>query len=383
VADIAHEIFGVSRGSAVLRRGEFWALQNVSFDLGKGSCLGIVGRNGSGKTSLLKLVAGLLKLDEGRITVQGRVAPLIAVGAGFSPLLTGRENIGINLAILGLSDAEIRREMDSVIAFAEIEAALDAPVRTYSSGMVARLGFACAVHTRPDLLLIDETLSVGDMRFRQRCYRRLADLKDQGVSFLLVSHNAWTVTAICDSAIYLSGGHVRVIGEPHEVMRRYAEELSEDEGLELTAIGSKPENAADSPARILGIKFRDHAQREIQSPSAGRPLRVCIRIHAAEPVQSVHVSIAIRDRLQEGDWLTRLNQSTTPQAFDIEPGESEFHCDLPSLNLGPGSYLMKITLRQGSLRCFDAVESFPFRVTDPNGMGLSTLVQPNTWSLAR
>jgi lipopolysaccharide transport system ATP-binding protein len=214
--DITTDLVGMRQESEHLRPKEFWALDDVSFQLRRGDALGLVGKNGSGKSTLLRIIAGLIKPDRGSVRIKGRVAPLIALGAGFNPILSGRENIYTNMSILGLSKAEIEERFDDVVAFAEIGDALDSPVQSYSSGMAARLGFASAIHTFPDILLIDEVLAVGDAKFRTKCYQHLAKLREQGTSFILVSHNALSIMAICDTAIYLSKSKLKLSGEAKE-----------------------------------------------------------------------------------------------------------------------------------------------------------------------
>ena len=185
--DTAKELMGQS-GSDTLRADEFWALDNVSFELARGECLGVIGRNGAGKTTLLKMLSGLTKPDKGRIELRGRTGALIALGAGFNPILTGRENIYVNGAVLGLTRKEIDHKFDEIVDFAEIKPFIDTPVQNYSAGMQVRLGFAVATAIRPDVLLLDEVLAVGDVAFRAKCYDRLADIRDQA-AFVLVSHD--------------------------------------------------------------------------------------------------------------------------------------------------------------------------------------------------
>lgn len=203
VQDIASEVVGTREKSQRLRQKEFWALKDVSFELRRGEALGLVGANGSGKTTLLRIISGLIKPDSGSVEVKGRVAPLIALGAGFIPILTGRENIYANMSILGLSKKEIDERFQDVIDFAEIGDAIDAPVQSYSSGMAARLGFASAIHTDPDILLIDEVLAVGDIKFKSKCHRRLHELRQNGTSFVLVSHQPQSILNVCNQAVYL------------------------------------------------------------------------------------------------------------------------------------------------------------------------------------
>ena len=189
VRDIASELVGNRRDRSELRKYEFWANRDITFQVQRGECLGLIGRNGAGKTTLLKMLNGLIKPDRGRITMHGRIGALIALGAGFNPILTGRENIYINGSVLGLSKREIDRKVDEIIDFADVRDAIDAPVRTYSSGMMVRLGFAVATAiTKPDVLILDEVLAVGDAQFRYKCYNRVGQLK-RNTAVIFVSHS--------------------------------------------------------------------------------------------------------------------------------------------------------------------------------------------------
>ncbi|QFY90654.1 ABC transporter ATP-binding protein [Magnetovirga frankeli] len=210
--DIAAELLPGERDlerHATLRPGEFWAVDDVSFELRRGECLGLIGRNGAGKTTLLKMLNGLIKPDKGRIEIRGRVSGLIALGAGFNPILTGRENIYVNGSVLGLKKAEIDKELDRIVEFADLQTFIDAPVQTYSSGMAVRLGFAIASSLRPEVLLIDEVLAVGDASFRTKCYNRIFDLRDYAAT-IFVSHSMAQVAKICDVGLLLNQG--RMVG---------------------------------------------------------------------------------------------------------------------------------------------------------------------------
>jgi len=208
-----------------LREGEFWANQNISFEVKRGESLGLIGYNGAGKTTLLKMLNGLIKPDTGSIEIHGKVGALIALGAGFNPILTGRENIYVNGSILGLHKKEIEGKLDEIIDFAELEAAIDAPVRTYSSGMQVRLGFAiAAVIIKPDILLLDEVLAVGDFKFRAKCLSRVNELKRSGTSLILVSHIAQQIVQNCDKCLFLQNGQIEAIGPTIEVYRLYEDQ---------------------------------------------------------------------------------------------------------------------------------------------------------------
>ena len=205
-----------------LRPDEFWANKDISFALKRGECLGLIGRNGAGKTTLLKMLNGIIKPDFGSIEMKGKIGALIALGAGFSPILTGRENTYVNGSILGINKKDIDRKLDEIIDFAEIEDAIDAPVRTYSSGMKVRLGFAiAAVLTNPDILLLDEVLAVGDFKFRAKCLSRVNQLKQNGTSLILVSHIAQLIIQNTNKCLFLQNGQIRAMGETREIYKLY------------------------------------------------------------------------------------------------------------------------------------------------------------------
>jgi len=219
--DILREMLGLRHDGGRLRPNEFLALDNVNLEIRRGETLGLVGANGCGKTTLLRLINGIFPPDAGRITVKGRVGALIAVGAGFHPHMTGRENIYLNGTILGMTRKQIDTNLDSIIAFADIGEFIDAPVSTYSSGMHVRLGFAIAIHSEPDIMLVDEILAVGDARFQRKCLDRIREMRKRGVSFILVTHNMHTVDAMCDRAVLLDRGRVVAIGPPGDVVAQY------------------------------------------------------------------------------------------------------------------------------------------------------------------
>jgi ABC-type polysaccharide/polyol phosphate transport system ATPase subunit len=203
--------------------GELHALKGVSLDVKGGEIFGIVGHNGAGKSTLLRVIARVIRPRSGRVVVKGRVAPLLELGAGFHPELTGRENVFLNGTLLGHSEAALRGRMREIVEFAELRDFIDAPLRTYSSGMVARLGFAVATAFRPDVLLLDEVLAVGDERFQQKCLARIEEFKRQGVTFLVVAHSAGLLRTMCDRLLWLDHGTVRAVGEAARVADSYRE----------------------------------------------------------------------------------------------------------------------------------------------------------------
>ncbi len=208
---------------------EFWALKRVDLESQSGNVVGIIGRNGAGKSTLLKVLAGVINPVEGKVEMNGRIAPLIELGAGFDPELTGRENTYLNGTILGCTNKEISQKMDQIIAFSELGEFIDAPLRTYSSGMIARLGFAIATDVDPDILIVDEVLGVGDASFQAKCTKRMERFREKGVTILLVTHNLEQVEKMCDDVYWLEQGTVHSSGKPSEVVAHYKEFMMERE----------------------------------------------------------------------------------------------------------------------------------------------------------
>jgi ABC-type polysaccharide/polyol phosphate transport system ATPase subunit len=224
--DMGNELVGRRHGGhGGLRPKEFWALKDINFELCRGESLGLIGHNGAGKTTLLKMLNGLIKLDAGRIEMRGRVGALISLGAGFNPILTGRENIYVNASVLGLSRRETDAKLDEIIDFAEIGDFIDTPVQNYSSGMGVRLGFAIASTLNPDVLLLDEVLAVGDMNFQSKCLNRLGSIRKSGTSFILVSHNMVNIRRHCSQVVYLKHGQVQYNGGTDEGVAQYEKDM--------------------------------------------------------------------------------------------------------------------------------------------------------------
>ena len=215
-------------------RKRFTALENVSFEVYRGECFGVIGRNGAGKSTLLGLIAGVLKQDRGKITVKGRVSPLLELGAGFHPELTGRENIILNGVLLGMTKKEVLKKMQQIIEFSELEEFIDQPIRTYSSGMVMRLAFSVVAHLDPQVLLVDEILAVGDIKFQEKCLRKIEDFRKKGVTIVLVSHNIDQVRNMCDRVMWIENHRVRAIGSAQEVCDLYEETLRNEANISIT-----------------------------------------------------------------------------------------------------------------------------------------------------
>jgi ABC-type polysaccharide/polyol phosphate transport system ATPase subunit len=220
VDNLKEYIVRMLRGKAVAV-DEFWALKDVSFNIAKGESFALIGANGSGKSTMLKIISGILTPTKGNVVVNGSIAPLIELGAGFDMELTGRENIFLNGAILGFSKKEMQKKYEEIVDFSELESFIEVPVKNYSSGMVARLGFSCATTVRPDILIVDEILSVGDQRFQEKCNKRMEKMMGAGTTVILVSHSSEDVKRICKKAAWINQGQMMFFGNVNEAMKRY------------------------------------------------------------------------------------------------------------------------------------------------------------------
>jgi lipopolysaccharide transport system ATP-binding protein len=293
------------------RRGRaFWALSDVSFTVRRGEALGIVGRNGSGKSTLMQIIAGTLAPSTGVARVRGRVSALLELGSGFNPAFTGRENVFLAGTILGVTRREMERRFDSIAAFADIGDFLDQPVEVYSSGMHARLAFSVAVCVEPDVLIVDEILSVGDAGFQQRCITRMRSMIDSGVTLLFVSHSADMVKSICSRAVFLRQGRAEAVGEAGPVVDAYTRSIREqaNERAMQAVAARRPELIPPGPAeadrdregsghaRILGVRLLDGSGREASAFIHGESVRVEVRLRAAAALEKVDIVVRIRDK---------------------------------------------------------------------------------------
>ncbi|WP_066382741.1 ABC transporter ATP-binding protein [Anabaena sp. CA = ATCC 33047] len=382
VQDIATELLGGNRKGDTLRRQEFWAIKDVSFQLRRGEALGLVGSNGAGKSTLLRIISGLIKPDTGCVKVRGRVAPLIALGAGFNPILTGRENIYANMAILGLSTQKIKNIFQEVIDFSEIGNAIDAPVQTYSSGMAARLGFACAVHVEPDILLIDEVLAVGDIKFKMKCHRKLAQLREKGTAFILVSHNSHSILNVCESSIYLSQGELITSGETETVIRKYEEDLclsGTEIALGRLVLPEKPK-AESLGVDITSVFFRDEQGNLLEAPLSGEPAYLCVECKSYQKIEQANLGLLVTALSGENGLVQYITSNCDREDLTILPGTSEISMYMPYCSFVPGVYSAKIYIRR-NVQTFDVVESFRFTVKTNKTISKCLFYQPRKWQV--
>ena len=344
VTDILREMISFPPDRSRLRNREFWALDGVDFELRRGETLGIIGSNGSGKSTLLRLLNGIYPPDEGRIEVNGRIAALIAVGAGFHPHMTGRENIVLNGVLLGLSRQEITAVQDEIIAFADVAEFIDAPVSHYSSGMRVRLGFSIAVHANPEILLVDEVLAVGDMKFTNRAYQKLLEVNEHA-STIVISHNLAQISVLCDRVIWLEKGRVRTSGTPSEVIPLYSnEQLTE-------LVQSEQDNILDERVGYDGqiiierVELLNVAGQALQTLAPGDGLRVrChYRSHAAvgTPYFQVDVSSPGKGLITSADMAV----DDQPPKPITSPETSWVEVYFPQLPLAPGVYFLDVHIK--------------------------------------
>ncbi|MBV6624697.1 MAG: ABC transporter ATP-binding protein [Rivularia sp. (in: Bacteria)] len=382
VQDIATEVTGRKRNSGTLRKNEFWALHDVSFKLHKGEALGLVGSNGAGKSTILRIISGLIKPDTGTVKVKGRVAPLIALGAGFNPILSGRENIYANMSILGLPTAEIEKKFDEVVEFAEIADAIDAPVQTYSSGMAARLGFACAVHIEPDILLIDEVLAVGDVKFKMKCHRKLSELRKKGTAFILVTHNSHSILNICESSIYLKKGQLITSGDTEQVIRKYEEDLclsGKENALGRMVLPPKPKEKSNG-LDIVSLCFKDEQDNILETLFTGEPAYLSVECKSYEYIDNANLGMLVT-ALSGGEGLVLYMTSTSDnQDLEIPAGKSEIRMHMPYCSMIPGVYSARIYVRNG-VYSYDIVESFRFTVKANKTISRCQFYQPRKWQV--
>ena len=334
------DVWKAYRKSARRHAEMFWALQHVSFAVHRGASVGVIGRNGAGKSTLLKLLAGITAPTRGRIVIDGRVAALIEVGSGFHPELTGRENVFLSGAILGMRRREISAKLERIVEFAGVQQFIDTPVKWYSSGMYVRLGFAVAAHLEADILLVDEVLAVGDAEFQVKCLQRIQELRDQGTTSLFISHDLTAVERLCDSAVLLEAGTIAATGTPAEVVATYHRRLA----LWDPASGQTSIESPRSGVALTNLTLRNPQEPRAVSFKTGAPVTVSVRYAVARPIDNVEFEI----RYYSADGKTRIAAPRTGERREplhLAPpgGEVQFTCE--SLPLNPGSYAVGAVVR--------------------------------------
>ena len=335
IKDIGRNMFGLSSHSEKLRNGEFWANKNISFELKKGESIGIIGPNGSGKTTLLKMLNGIFWPDKGKITINGKVSALIQVGAGFHPLLTGRENIYVNGAILGMSKQEIDHKFKKIVDFADIGDFLNTSVKYYSSGMFVRLGFAVAIFADPDILLVDEILAVGDMNFRRKCFEKMKSKIDKGMSLVLVTHSMQGLIGIAKETILLNKGKIKYYGSTKDTISKYIDDTNR-----VARYGhiNTATRRGSGEVRIIKAYIIDEKGNEITELSAGDPIRIRCSFKVNKPIKNPKFGFCICDAISRQIVL----YANTYNLFHLDKLErdGEFEILYEKPNLGPRRYYL-------------------------------------------
>jgi ABC-2 type transport system ATP-binding protein len=327
------------------RRESLWALRNIDLEVRAGECVGVIGRNGSGKSTMLQMLAGVTMPTEGTVRVRGRIAPLVAVGVGFHPELTGRENVFLNGTILGLTRPQIEERFDDIVAFAEVRDFIDTPVKFYSSGMYVRLGFAVAIHTEPDILLVDEVLAVGDFAFQMKCFDRMQEIREQGTTVLVVTHNLSSVRAMCDRVALLHRGSLVYQGEPSEAISRYHALLGEqrelDRELDTTSGTWQPGMAHIESMALLRPDGTPTGHVE-----TGDEIVVRVEARSESTLQDPVIGVIVGS---QSGALAYADTSYGLRSGTFAPGQrftAEVRMRAP---LNTGSYTLMVTLRSASL----------------------------------
>lgn len=381
--DIGRLLVG-RRTDDTLRPSEFWAVRNVSFDLYRGKSIGIVGLNGSGKTTLLRMISGILRPTVGEIEVNGRIAPMLALGAGFKPVLSGRQNIFLNLSLLGVPERQIRDRFDSIVDFAELSEAIDAPLGTYSSGMQARLGFACAVHTDPKIMVVDEVLAVGDTRFRMKCRNRINDLRRDGTSMLLVSHSSVLIESLSDECIFMRKGKVVAQGSPTEVLRAYDADsvaVAAKRNVERKQAQGRQASPLAPILQIESIEFETPRSVEGGFMVCGIEGSLTIHLKATRQVDDISVNVMVFDLThQPGETVLHLKSSRDLGRLALDAGQSRVRLKFLHVGLRAGTYRVKVSVSRGPRHDFiDTIDDVRLVIRDAGRASNSLYFQPRDW----
>lgn len=334
-------------GVKVTPRHEHWVLRDISFSVGRGEAIGIVGQNGAGKSTLLKLITRTLMPTEGTVAVHGRIAAILELGMGFSPDLTGRQNVYHAAGLMGFSREQIDAAMPEIEAFAEIGDYFDEHVRTYSSGMQMRVAFSVATAFRPDILIVDEALSVGDAYFQHKCFKRIKEFREEGTSLLIVSHDSGAIQSMCDRAVLLQGGRVISDGDPVEVMDAYNALIAERENstmkVERLDTGRVQTTSGTMEAVVKGIRLYSMEGEHVEFVDVGQDVELRIDVEARADIPRLVLGYMIKDRL--GQPVFGTNTFHTKQVVDDVPaGCMVSYVARFTMNLGPGSYSISTAL---------------------------------------
>ncbi|MDA2925937.1 ABC transporter ATP-binding protein [Acidobacteria bacterium AH-259-G07] len=377
---------GHAYGAANLQES-IWALKTISFEVNKGEVVGIIGQNGAGKTTLLKILSRITEPTEGKVRIYGRVGALLEVGTGFHSELTGRENIYLNGAILGMRKFEIDQKFDEIVAFAEIEKFMDTPVKFYSSGMYVRLAFAVAAHLEPEILLVDEVLAVGDVAFQKKCLGKMEDVAKEGRTVLFVSHRMGAIRNLCSRAIMLNQGHIELSGSVEKVVHEYLTFAYKKDSA-FTSQVEEYEGSRDKDVRIVGFQARAiDAKGGHPRTGVGAEFLIDYAGRARKRVGRLYVGIAVKDILDSGVFFCSTNMKRSD--FYDAPPRGRVICKIDSLPLVPGRYRVDIKLidhetgggYMAASASFDVGDSVDSGVNRYASHKFGNIIAPHEWML--
>src|ERR1700716_449469 len=355
------------------KSGEMWALRNLSFEVHEGEALGIVGHNGAGKTTILRILAGITTPTAGNITIRGRLAALIEVSSGFHPELTGIENVYLHGAMLGMRRSEIRQKLDSIIEFSGVGRYIEVPVKRYSSGMYVRLGFAIAAHLDPDILLLDEVLAVGDAAFQAKCLERIAELRKDGRTMVFISHDLAAVYRLCDRALLLSHGCILSDGHPRQVIDEYQQMTFAGQD---TSADEDKDSDTGTPAKCTGISFS--APESPEGIRTGYPLVARLAYKALENVPDAVFRVSIF--LPSGYFGPQPQTESLRGGFQLEPGTGMIEIQWPTLPRGAGRYAIDLAIESKGMEIDVRQRCATLRV-EPGKIAYGDFLIENTWKI--
>lgn len=382
VQDLFTELLARPARRPKLRAGEFFALRNVSFEVRPGECVAMLGPNGAGKSTMMKLLNGLLKPNAGEIRIQGKIGALIELGTGFNPQLTGRENVFINGAVLGMSRREIADRFDEILEFSELGDFIDAPLKTYSSGMRVRLGYSVAGHLRPNLLLLDEVLAVGDVGFRMKCFEHLARLRDSGVAIILVSHAIGALSRIADRAVVFGKGQLQFAGDLEPGIAMYQELVSSDKSTKQ----SETEPATERGAKIVAARTVNSSGDETKEFETGDDIHLEVIVEAKEKIDRPRLVLSLTSPV--AGVVCAISSAAEDFELSIDEGTTRVVLSLPQTALLVGSFDFDVTLfgKENSDFYDQRRGSAAFRVIGPPlgqpGFGIRGILKlPHRWQM--
>lgn len=363
------------RGRERRTRDVLWALRDVSFDVRQGEVIGLIGRNGAGKTTLLKILSRITRPTEGYAEIHGRVGSLLEVGTGFHPELTGRENIYLSGAILGMSKREIVQKYDAIVDFAGVERFIDTPLKHYSTGMQMRLAFAVAAHLEPEILLVDEVLAVGDLEFQKKCLGKMQDVSRSGRTIVFVSHQMNQIRRLCERVLWIDAGQIRRQGPTAEMAAAY-----EAAGSGLLEVRDRPESPS-AKARFHGWRIIEPRGERPNALDTFGPLELEFTVIVKQPLRNVQFGIVLYDADRQLLWGSGF------EGLQLQTGTQQFHCKLPTLPVRPGAYNWRVTLYNddGLLDDWDCIPELEVAtkpVTHPKDEWTGLLNLPCSFSIA-